>query len=106
MSDPFERMNKSIFARLGKDAFLRGSPCMATVSHGVEVVLAGDVSDVVAHKTVVDVYYVGLSKPVAGDTVNIGGTIPPGGTTPVGGKNYKLDALLKDDTLSARWVVL
>ena len=106
MSDPFERMNKSIFTRLGEGAFLRGSPCIATVSHGVEVILSGEVSDVTAHKTVVEVYYVGLSKPVAGDTVNIGGNIPPGGTTPVGGKNYKLDALLKDDTQSARWVVL
>lgn len=106
MSDPFERMNKSIFARLGEGAFLRNTPCQATVSHGVEVVVAGEFNDVTAHKTVVEVYYVGLSKPVSGDTVNIGGTIPEGGTTPVGGKNYKLDSLLKDDTQSSRWIVL
>lgn len=93
MSDPFERMNKSIFARLGKDAFLRGSPCQADVTHGVEVMLAGESGDIVAHKTVVDIYYQGLSKPVSGETVQIGA------------KSYTLDVLLKDDSYSARWVV-
>lgn len=94
MTDPFERMNKSIFARLGKDAFLRGLPCKIEISFGVEVVTGGDYSNVVSHRAVANIFYLGMAKPKMSDTIV------------VDGKSYKLDVLLKDDESSARWAVI
>ncbi|MFZ6767767.1 head-tail joining protein [Undibacterium sp. Di26W] len=95
MDDPFARMTKSIFAQLGGDAFLRGTePCSIEISHGVEVVTPGEYSDIVAHRTVANISYEDLPKPQKNDVISVGGT------------EYHLDALLKDDGYSARWVVL
>lgn len=87
-------MNDSIFARLGSDSLLRGTePCIADVSHGVEVIIPGDAGDIVAHKSVVNISYTG-TPPKRADVVTISG------------KDYRLDLLLKDDGYSAKWVVV
>lgn len=95
MSDPFARMTKSIFTRLGGGAFLRQTEaCSADVHHGVAVSVAGEYGDLTSFRTVVNIDYGALPKPKSGDKLTIGAT------------NYTLDALLKDDGYSARWIVL
>lgn len=94
MSDPFERMNASIFARLGEDAFLRGVPCKIDIEFGVEVTIANEFSQMVSHKTVVDIHYRGMEKPCNRDDVIVNSIA------------YKLDTLLRDDNYSAKWTVV
>jgi hypothetical protein len=95
MSDPFARMTKSIFARLGGGAFLRlTEPCTADVHHGVAVSTAGEYGDLTSYRTVVNIDYDVLPKPRTGDKLVIDGV------------TYTLDALVKDDGYSARWIVV
>ena len=88
-------MTKSIFARLGGDVFLRASEvCQADVHHGVAVSVAGEYGDLTSYRTVVNIDYGILNKPMSGDTLTIGV------------KTYTLDSLIKDDGYSARWIVV
>ncbi len=94
MSDPFARMHQSLFTRLGVEALLRTTEeCKVSVEHGVAV--TGEYGEVTGYRTVIDIMYAGLTRPKVGDSLLI-----------VGGSTYKLDAPLKDDGYSARWVVL
>lgn len=72
---------------------MNNSPYSIEISHGVEVLIGGEYSDMVSHRSVVNIDYMGLSKPKIGDEARIGD------------KTYKLDVLLTDDGYSSRWVV-
>jgi hypothetical protein len=94
MSDPFARMTKSIFTRLGGGAFLRvDEACDADVHFGVAVSVAGEYGDLTAYRTVANIRIVDIPKPCTGDKITVSGRV------------YTLDALLKDDGYSTRWIV-
>jgi hypothetical protein len=95
MSDPFARLNKSIFARLGGGAFLRGAePCSVEISYGVAVNTGNEYGAITASRTVVTVDHTGIVPPKLGDSVILDG------------KSFTLDSLLKDDGYSSQWVVI
>lgn len=95
MADPFARLNKSIFARLGEGAFLRGTEnCSAEVSYGVAVNTESDYGVVTAYRTVANINYQGLNKPRVGDALTSGT------------QTFTLDSLVKEDGYSSQWVVL
>ena len=88
-------MNKSIFARLGGDAFLRiTEPCRAEISYGVAVNTESDYGVVTAYRTVANISYQGLNKPKINDPLT------------VGPKSFVLDKLLREDGYSSQWVVV
>lgn len=91
--DPFLRMHKALFAKLGKEGFLRTTEqCMAVVDQGE--VMTGEYGEVVAHRTSVDIFYAPLAKPRVGDTITVAAVV------------YTLDVAIKDDGYSAKWIVL
>lgn len=88
-------MNKSIFARLGGDAFLRiTEPCSAEISYGVAVNTESEYGVVTSYQTVANIDYEGIAKPKINDPLT------------VGPKNFVLDKLLKEDGYSSQWVVV
>lgn len=49
MADAFERMHSRLFARLGREALLRGSPTVVIIERGVAV--TGEYGQVTGHRT-------------------------------------------------------
>jgi len=87
-------MTKSIFTRLGADAFLRlTEPCTAEVHFGVAVAVSGEYGELTSSRTVIGINYGSLPKPRTGDKLIFNGI------------TYVLDSLLKEDGYSSRWIV-
>lgn len=91
MADPFARATERLLARLGGEAFyttrptLRGTPCDATMFHGVAVL--GEYGEVVATRSTVV-----LSNAL---------TPKPGDPFVVDGKTWVLDSLESTDSYSS-----
>lgn len=92
MRDPFARMHERLAARLGSEAFLRVTePCQVDVTHGVAI--TGEYNQVTGYRSVVEILTPGMNAAL-GDPVTVGTT------------TYVLDALVKDDGYTSRWIVL
>lgn len=82
MPDPFARMTGSLLARLGGEAFLRGSePCRVSIQHGVAVV--GEYGEVSAYRSLATIDR--SLNPAAGDALT------------AEGKSWVLDVKDSDD---------
>ena len=93
MADPFARMHERLFANLGEGAVLRvADNVRVSVEHGTAV--SGEYGEVTGYRTVVDIHYAGVARPKKDDALVVGAA------------TYKLDAALKDDGYTARWIVL
>lgn len=91
MEDPFAKMNKGLFARIGQDAVLRGSePVRAIIEHSVA--LTGEYGQVVSRRDVADMP--SDAAPKSRDTLQIGAQV------------RTIDTILEDDGLSVRCVLL
>lgn len=77
----FARMHQRLFARLGREALLRGEPTRAIVEHGVAV--SGEYGQVVAYRSFATL--ASADAPKAGDSLVIDG------------KSYIVDSIDADD---------
>lgn len=83
-ADPFARMQTRLFARLGREAVLRGLPTTAILEHGVAI--SGEYGQVTGYRT--------LATLPAGDTPRQGDPLI------IDGKSWTIDSILANDGYS------
>lgn len=81
MSDPFDRLNQRLLARLGREALLRGEPVRVIVEQGVAV--TGEYGQVTGFRSLVSIP--SAEKPRGGDALVIGS------------ESFTVDAVERDD---------